>query len=202
MDLTLPQHSDSPAAGAPIQKEGRVALEQHAQLPQPGPQRPGLLDQIPLNVSQHHGQIAPLGQVRQLRQGPGRPRGKRHLQQEHILPLQAQVMQPVHMADALEIADLGPQEHPGTVGRQLGPQPIPGLGPAPQKHLRRILAGVEVRRGGHGIHSLGPEHVQHLQALLCAFAAVVHARQDMGMKIDHFLLFFRGLSGAEVASWP
>ena len=110
---------------------------------------------------------------------------KGHLQQEDVAALHTELWKLCHVADAREIEHLRAENDLRRIGGQGIRQAFPGRLTAFEEAMGGTLGRIEVRGGDDGIDLLLPHGGKHLKAHLHASAAVVDARENMAVEIDH-----------------
>ena len=202
VDIAVLQEAHGLAPCFEGQEELGITLHQNAEVQEFVPDGDGLVEEIALDMG-HQDLDTPLpGQLADLLGAVSRPGFKGHLEQEKLRPLQAELRELVHAADAREIEDLGAEEDAGGVLREDFLQSVPGLLPAEEKAVNAALGRIEMRGGTDGVGPLLLQGVQHQEAGCGILAAVVDARENMTVKIDHsvFSVFSSAASTGKLSS--
>ena len=189
MDFPAFQHAQRPARGLPAGETGCIHLNPHAALAQIGHNIPMLEGKVPLHMRQHRLDSALRQQLVYIIQHAPGPFAKRHFQKHRTGLADAQPVGGLRTADAVVVGHLCAQIELWQVLMPLhgGQQPLARLPPSDQKAVRRFAVGVEVRGQDDLVHALRRFGKEHLQAFLGAGAAVIHARQNMSMQIQHIV---------------
>ena len=185
VDVAVFQELHGLAAVQEGQEELGVRLHQNAEIEKLVPDLDGLIEKIALDMGHQDLDSALPGQLTDLLCTMRCPGFKGHLQKEKIGPLQAELREFVHAADAREVKHLGAEENAGSVLREDFTKLFPGFLPAEEETLDAALGRVKVRGGTDGVGALLLQGVQHEKAGGDIFAAVIDAREDVTVKIDH-----------------
>ena len=113
------------------------------------------------------------------------PRLKGHLQKQKLRSLCAESVKAVAAADTVKVRHLGTQKY--LRKSIVGFYAFKRLTATPQKGFERLPRRVKVRCCDHYGHALPCAFPEHGTGFLKASAAVVHIRQEVGVKVNHFL---------------